>query len=256
VLENWKELGAALHPQGAKGQADLLGATASGVFLLSKSQLELTVLSDAGIELDARARHEIATGAIDKRVLAVLAFLARVGLKPTVSALRRGPSRPAASGHLAVSEEDTGGAVDISQVNGIPIAGHEGSGTITDITIRALLTLQGEFAPSQIVSLMKYPGAANTLATRTHTSEIGIAFQPSAALTPTAAGKTAHAASIRRATASPFVASGALTPAQWDGLIERIGTLPAPAVAAKPSSAAIRDQTGKAIPDQAAKAHP
>jgi len=253
VLENWKQLDAALHPQGAKGQADLLGATASDVFLLSKRQLELTVLSDPGIQLDARARHEIAAGAVDRRVLAVLAFLSRSGLKPTVSALRREPSRSTATGHLAAREEDTGGALDISQVNGIPIAGHEGSGTITDTTIRTLLTLQGEFAPSQIVSLMKYPGAENTFATPKHAGEIHIDFQPAAALSAAATGKAAkaaHSASADsgRTAPSPFVVSGALTSAQWNGLIARIGALPGPTVAAKRSSAAIPDQTGKARP--------
>ena len=59
-----------------------------------KSQLELAVLSDPGIGLDVGARHEIASGAIDRRVLAVLAFLSRSGLKPTVSALHRGPACP------------------------------------------------------------------------------------------------------------------------------------------------------------------
>ena len=98
VLANWKELDAALHPQGAKAQSALLGATASDVFLLSKSQLELAVLSDPGIDLDARARHEISSGAIDRRVLAVLAFLSRSGLKPTVQALHRGPSLSTAAG--------------------------------------------------------------------------------------------------------------------------------------------------------------
>ena len=100
VLANWKELDEALHPQGAKAQSALLGATASDVFLLSKSQLELAVLSDPGIDLDARARHEISSGAIDRRVLAVLAFLSRSGLKPTVQALHRGPRLSTAAGRV------------------------------------------------------------------------------------------------------------------------------------------------------------
>ncbi|HEY5045339.1 MAG TPA: lytic murein transglycosylase, partial [Solirubrobacteraceae bacterium] len=230
VLENWKELSAALHPQGAKGQTDLLGATASDVFLLSKSQLELAVLSDPGVELDNRARHEVAAGAVDRRVLAVLAFLSRSGLKPTVSALRRGSAQILASGK--VSPRDTGGAVYISRVNGIAIAGHEGSGTITDTTIRTLLTLRGEYVPSQIVSLMKYPNAANTLATRKSASEIQIGFQPPAATippTPAAAAKAGHAAHSAASgptAPSPFVVSGALTVAQWNALLAHIGSLP------------------------------
>jgi Transglycosylase SLT domain len=244
VLENWKELGAALHPQGAKGQTGLLGATASDVFLLSKSQLELAVLSDPEIEMDARARHEVASGAIDRRVLAILAFLSRSGLKPTVSALHRGPSLSTAVGHVSARNADTGGAVDISRVNGIPIAGHEGSGSITDTTIRTLLTLQGEFAPRQIVSLMKYPDATTTFATRSHANAIQIDFQPSAAalgLSSAVAAKAAHSATSRRTAPSPFVVSADLSLTQWNGLLTRIGALPTPTVARKPTSAAIRD---------------
>jgi membrane-bound lytic murein transglycosylase B len=255
VLTNWKELGAALHPQGAKGQADLLGATASDVFLLSKSQLELAVLSDPGIDLDPRARHEIATGSIDRRVLAVLSFLSRSGLKPTVSGLRRGPSQITISRKRSARDIDTGGALDISAVNGIPIARHEGSGTITDTTIRTLLTLQGEFAPTRIVSLMRYPGAANTLATREHSNEIHIGFQPAAATSPVipaAAAKVAHSAASGETAPSPFVTSDALSLTQWNELLARIGSLPAPTVASKPSSAAIVDHLPAPSNSQAA----
>ena len=241
VLANWKELDKALHPQGAKAQSALLGATASDVFLLSKSQLELAVLSDPGIDLDARARHEISSGAIDRRVLAVLAFLSRSGLKPTVQAVHRGPRLSSVAGRVADAE--TGGAVDISAVNGIPIAAHEGAGSITDSTIRTLLTLRGEFVPSQIVSLMKYPAAANTLATTAHADAIQIDFQPTAAAlasTPKAAAKAARAAA--KASASPLVAGGAsLSLTQWNELLARVGAIPAPKLAAKPTSAAIRD---------------
>ena len=243
VLANWKELDEALHPQGAKAQSALLGATASDVFLLSKSQLELAVLSDPGIELDGRARHEISSGAIDRRVLAVLAFLSRSGLKPTVQAVHRGPRLSTAAGRMIDAE--TGGAVDISAVNGIPIAGHEGAGSIADSTIRTLLTLQGEFVPSQIASLMKYPAAANTFATTAHSDAIQVDFQPSAAAlasTPKAAAKAARAAAAANAATSPLVAGGtSLSLTQWNELLTRIGAIPAPKLAAKPTSAAIRD---------------
>jgi membrane-bound lytic murein transglycosylase B len=245
VLANWKELDAALHPQGAKAQSALLGATASDVFLLSKSQLELAVLSDPGIDLDARARHEISSGATDQRVLAVLAFLSRSGLKPTVQALHRGSRLSGVTGRASSAGTDTGGAVDISAVNGIPIAGHEGAGSITDATIRTLLTLQGEFVPHRIVSLMKYPAAANTLAATAHPNAIQIGFQPAVetlASTAKTASKAAHAAAARKTAVSPLVASGgSLNLTQWNELLTRIGAIPAPKLAPKPTSAAIRD---------------
>jgi hypothetical protein len=56
-----------------------------------------------------------------------------------------------------------------------------------------------------------------------------------------AAQRAAHAASARRAASSPHALGGELSARQWDALIARIARLPAPAVAVKPSSAAIPD---------------
>ena len=86
-----------------------------------------TVLSDPGITIYACGRHDVASGAIDQRVLAVLAFLSRSGLKPTVSALRCGQSpvtlAGAASAALPAATRSTSSAI-----NGIPLAGHQGAG--------------------------------------------------------------------------------------------------------------------------------
>jgi soluble lytic murein transglycosylase-like protein len=248
ILENWQQLGLALHPQGASGsEADLLGATASGVFLMSQEELQRTVLSDPGIDIYQCGREDIAKGAIDKRVLAVLEYLSRINLKPTVSALECGHSEMTVSGF--VSEHYTGDAVDISAINGIPIAGHQGAGTITDVTIRTLLTLQGEFVPHQIISLMKYPGAPNTLAMPEHWNHIHIGFHPAAnelPAAPGATGKAAHSASAGKSAPAPIVAPSDLSTTQWNQLIARIGSLPAPKVAAKRSGSAIKDPKGNA----------
>ncbi len=238
ILKNWTQLSAALHPRGASGENDLLGATASGVFLMSKEELERTVLSDPGIDIYQCGRQDIASGKIDKRVLAVLAFLSRTGLQPTVSALECGHSEMTVSGY--VSEHYTGDAVDISAINGTPIADHQGAGSITDLTIRTLLTLQGEFVPHQIISLMQYPGAPNTLAMPEHWNHIHVGFRPTAAQLPLN-GQAATAASAGKGAPSPVIVPSDLSTTQWSQLVNRIGALPAPKVAAKPSSAAIKD---------------
>jgi len=238
ILSNWVQLDAALHPKGAAPETNLLGATASDVFLLSQSQLERAVLSDPGIAIYACGRQDIASGAIDRRVLALLAFLSRSGLKPTVSALECGHSQYTTSGN--VSEHSTGDAVDIAEINGVPIAGHQGAGTITDVTIRALLTLQGEFVPHQIISLMQYPGVTNTLAMPDHWNHIHVGFHPVA--TP---GKVAaRAAGAGQVASSPLAVTGSLSTDQWNQLITRAGGLPAPTVVRKPSASAIPDSQG------------
>ncbi|MGD0456096.1 MAG: hypothetical protein ABSB69_21130 [Solirubrobacteraceae bacterium] len=233
VLANWKQLQTALHPQGAKATNALLGATTSDLFLMSKDQLESTVLADPDITMTACDRREIAAGRVDKRVLAVLAFLSRSGLAPTVSALRCGQDQYTASG--ALSAQYNGDAVDIAAINGIPIAHHQGAGTITDLTIRALLTLPSGFVPHEIVSLTRYPGASNTRAEASSAKEIHLQFSPTAA-------SAAHLARAGRNAPTPFeTATSALSAAQWNQLMTRVATLPIPTVATKPSSAAVTD---------------
>jgi membrane-bound lytic murein transglycosylase B len=240
ILSNWAQLQAALHPQGATAANPLLGATASDVFLLSKAQLQRAVLSDPAITIPRCARGDVASGAIDKRVLAVLAFLSRSGLKPTVSALRCGQaglSEPAAQ-----SAAYEGDAVDISAVNGTPIANHQGTGTITDLTIRTLLTLPAGFVPHEIISLMHYPEAPSTHAQSTHWNDIELVFHPApATVLPKPAVAAAHSAHAGRTAPSPLVTTVALSAAQWNQLMTRVAALQIPTVAAKPSSAAIPD---------------
>jgi hypothetical protein len=243
LLENWRQLGAALHPKGSKGPSALLGATAGDALLMSKGELELAVLSDPGIQLDACGRRDVASGAVDGRVLAVLEFLSRSGLQPKVAALRcpRGgvsPSglsiAPSADAAAARAAHDSGTAVEITAINGVPIAGHQGEGTVADATIRTLLTLTGRFAPHRIVSLMRYPEAATTQALPAAWDHIYINFLPRRR------SVSAHAANAR-ATASPLAVMGTLDQAQWSQLIGRIAALPKPTVSTGPSTTAIRD---------------
>jgi Transglycosylase SLT domain len=238
ILANWAQLQTALHPRGAKATDALLGATASDVLLLSKAQLERAVLSDPGITLDACGRHEISSGLIDRRVLAVLAFLSRSGLKPTVGVLSCAQSESPAPGAPA------GDAVDITAINGTAIADHQGPGTIADLTIRTLLTLPREFVPHEIVSLMRYPGSANTHASSAFWNRIHLRFRPVStrtALSPKAPATAAHSAQSGQTAPSPIVTTSVLSSSQWSQLMERVAALPAPTVATKPSSSAIPD---------------
>jgi hypothetical protein len=246
ILANWAQLQGALHPKGAKATNPLLGATASDAFLLSKSALERAVLSDPGITIDTCGRHEVASGKVDKRVLAVLAFLSRSGLEPTVTAQpcnqrQFGPSS-------ALSGTDPGGQLEISAINGTQIAGHQGPETITDLTIRALLTLPAGFAPHEINSLMRYPSSPSTHASAAYRSHIELVFRPPAAtpaLNAAATATQAHSARTGRTAPSPIVTTSALSSTQWNQLMVRVAALPMPTISSKPSSAAIPDPSPK-----------
>jgi Transglycosylase SLT domain len=241
LLANWKQLDVALHPEGSSGGNALLGATAGDALLMSKGELERAVLADPGIGLDACGRRDVTAGRVDARVLAALTFLSRSGLQPTVAGLRcpRGGRSPSglslptgADGAAEQVAHNGGTAVDIIAINGVPLAGHQGRGTVADAAIRTLLTLRGRFAPHRIASLMRYPEAPTTQALPSAWDHIGIDFLPSRPA-------TARAATTHGPAASPL--AGDLNEAQWSQLIERIAALPKPVVATKPSTTAIRD---------------
>jgi hypothetical protein len=225
ILDGWKLLEATAIYR-AKGRNPLAGASAftasiGQIMLMSKEALQQRVLSNPRIEIYSCGRRDIEAGGIDRRVLATLEFLAASGLKPTVTSLHCGHGYYTASGN--VSEHSAGAAVDIAMVNGIPILGHQGEGSITDITIRRLLTLQGTMKPHQIISLMTYKDADNTLALSDHDDHIHVGFHPEyAAGTP--AAKELEAV---------------LKPSQWIKLIDRLGEIHNPSVAKTPSKYAI-----------------
>lgn len=189
---------------------------------MGKGTLARRVLADRAIEVYGCGRRDIEAGVIDRRVLATLAFLSASGPRPTVSSLRCGRSSIyTSSGN--VSQHPSGNAVDISKINGVPILGNQGAGSIADRAIRRLLTLQGAMAPDQIISLMKYPGVANTLAMGDHAGHIHVGFRPTA-------GSGSAGAAFRLG----------LRPRQWLRLVDRLGRIENPAVPRTPSPFAIR----------------
>ena len=230
VLASWAQLALAVHPQGAKAQNALLGATASDVLLMGLGQLERTVLSDPGVSLGACERREVAAGRVDRRVLAVLGFLSRSGLEPSVGVLRCSRPAGAASGAADV--------VDISAINGVALAGHQGAGTITDLTIRTLLTLPAAFVPHSITSLMRYPNAPSTHARPSFADRMRLQFAPAARVRKPAVAASAKAGAPAP---SPLLTPTYISPVQWGQLVTRIGALPAPHITTKPSPAAIPD---------------
>jgi hypothetical protein len=187
------------------------------LLLMSKEELQKRVLNDDRIKIYSCGRRDIEAGIIDRRVLATLVFLTANGLEPTVSSLQCGHGYLTASGN--VSEHSSGSAVDIAAINGTPIVGHQGAGSITDTTIRKLLTLQGTMKPHQIISLMTYPNADNTLALPDHYDHIHVGFAPE------------YDANSKSAKELDSV----LKPGQWSKLIERLGSIDNPTVSAKPS---------------------
>jgi hypothetical protein len=227
ILDGWKLLeSTAIYRAAGKNPffgPDAKNPSIGQILLMSKETLQRRVLDDSRIELYDCGRRDVKAGNIDRRVLATLEFLSASGLKPTVSALECGHSLMTASGNI--SEHSSGSAVDVAAINGIPILGHQGEGSITDMTIRRLLTLQGTMKPHQIISLMTFDGADNTLALPDHNDHIHVGFRPLYG-SDSKLGRQLNSA---------------LKPKQWIKLIDRLGKIDNPKVLTSPSKYAIDD---------------
>jgi len=69
--------------------------------------------------------------------------------------------------------------VKISAINGVPIAHHQGAGTLTDLAIAdAAHAARGSSSPNEIISLMRYPEAPSTRAEASHWNQIELVFAP------------------------------------------------------------------------------
>jgi murein DD-endopeptidase MepM/ murein hydrolase activator NlpD len=222
ILDGWKLLESTAVYR-ASGKNALYGNSSSfsigQVLLMPKSLLQKRVLADPRIDIYPAGRGDIKAGQIDRRVLAVMEYLAESGLNPTITSLKSGHSERTTSGN--VSEHWSGNAVDIAKVNGVPILGHQDKGGVAEQTVRRLMLLQGTMAPHQIISLLNF--GANTLSMADHNDHVHVGFHP---LFGDNAKLGAQTAAI-------------LKPGQWDNLVQRLNTLPNPVVPTKPSKYAL-----------------
>jgi murein DD-endopeptidase MepM/ murein hydrolase activator NlpD len=226
ILDGWKLLeSTAIYRAAGKNPffGSESGAPSIGqILLMSKDALAQRVVNNPRIEIYGCGRRDIQTGQIDRRVLATLEFLAASGFKPTVTSLRCGHSLMTASGN--VSEHSTGNAVDIAAVNGIPIQGHQGPGSVTELTIQRLLTLQGTMKPHQIISLMKFDDTDNTFAMGDHADHIHVGFY------------SLYGSNSKTAKQVNAI----LKPKQWIKLIDRLGEIDNPTVRRTPSKYSLK----------------
>jgi murein DD-endopeptidase MepM/ murein hydrolase activator NlpD len=222
ILDGWKLLeSTAIYRAAGKNPffgRDAANPSIGQILLMSKEALVRHVLSNPRIDVYDCGRHDIQTGQVDRRVLATLEFLAASGLRPTVTSLRCGHGFYTTSGN--VSHHSSGNAVDIAAVNGITISpATQGAGSITEMTIQRLLTLQGTMRPDQIISLMKFEGADNTFAMSDHHDHIHVGFRPLYGTNSKMAKQV----------------NAVLKPKQWIKLIDRLGEIDNPTVRRKPS---------------------
>src|SRR3954468_8284172 len=222
ILDGWKLLETTAIYRAADKNPFSNDATVGQVLLMSKAALQQRVLNDPALSIYSCGRQNIQNGEIDRRVLAVMEYLVAKGYRLTITSLKCGHSYLTASGN--VSAHSYGSAVDIAAVNGIPIEGHQGPGTITEAVIKDLLLLQGAMRPAQIISLMDLGPPTFILPDHYNHIHVGYTF-------------TTSGSSIKQL-------GEILKPEQWQRLIQRLGEIQNPKVPSKPSAASLPAKGG------------
>ncbi|MDP9188952.1 MAG: lytic murein transglycosylase [Actinomycetota bacterium] len=219
ILDGWKLLeSTAIYRAAGEDPFGGSEATIGQILLMSKEVLAQRVLADPRIEIYSCGRTDIESGQIDRRTLAMLEYLVERGYRLTITSLKCGHSFYTTSGN--VSAHSSGNAVDIAQINGIPVLGNQGQGSITEAVVRDLLLLQGAMRPSQVITLMDLGGP--TFAMGDHDDHIHVGYTP------------------LYGTGQPFEQfARILKPEQWERLIDRLGEIENPKVPVKPSDASL-----------------
>jgi hypothetical protein len=189
---------------------------------MPKTQLERKVLADPRLSIYACGRNDIRTGQIDQRILAAMEYLADNDFRLTITSLKCGHSIQTTSGNI--SEHSTGDAMDIAVINGVPVANHQGPGTLADALMKSLLKLQGTMQPHQVISLEDLPGPVS-FPLPDHWDHVHVGYYPSG--TAPSGGKTGK----------QF--ESLLKPDQWKKLIGRIAHIQNPKVPTSPSKYAL-----------------
>ncbi|HEX5374615.1 MAG TPA: lytic murein transglycosylase [Solirubrobacterales bacterium] len=227
ILDGWKllEATAIYRAKGKSPFAAKLGG--AGVLLLSKEALQRRVLADEEIELPTCDRVEIRGGQVDRRLLATLAFLSEHGFDLTITSMLCGRHGSiTTSGNI--SNHSFGNAADIAAINGTPVLGHQGPGSITESLLRTVMRLQGTLVPDELISLQELGGPSFAMAD--HADHVHIGYSP-------LGGSGGEARFIEL-----------LKPDQWKRLVDRLGEIDNPDVQVAPSEYSLPAKQGGGEP--------
>jgi Transglycosylase SLT domain len=227
ILDGWKLLEAtAIYRAAGKNPFAGTGVTTGQVLLMSKEQLIKRVLVNNRLEISACDLDYVRGGQIDRRILAAMEYLTARGYRLTITSMHCGrESSITTSGN--VSNHSYGGAIDIAQINGIPVLGNQGPGTVAEALVRDTLELQGTMEPDELISLMSFGGPS--FAMSDHHDHVHIGYRPT----------SGSASSVDK----QFIQL--LEPEQWERLIDQIGSIDNPTVPTDPSKYSLPAKKGK-----------
>ncbi len=165
ILDGWKLLESTAIYRAAGKNPFGHSIDAGGVLLLSKADLERRTLADPRLQIYPCGRNDIRTGQVDRRILAAMEFLASKGFRLRISSLKCG-SDQVGNRHVAI-QNSGGSGMDISAINGVPVTGHSGPGTLSDAVTSTALQMQGTMRPDEAATTTEKlrkgaPGATKT----------------------------------------------------------------------------------------------
>jgi hypothetical protein len=119
------------------------------IFFATSGALEHAVLGDRHVVLPACERTRVGAHQVDRRVLAVLEYLAQSGFSLTVSRSSCALATPP-----GVAAGARSGAIDISAINGARVVAHPSELSLTGLVLARLRALYGEFVPDSVLDLV------------------------------------------------------------------------------------------------------
>jgi murein DD-endopeptidase MepM/ murein hydrolase activator NlpD len=227
ILDGWKLLEAtAIYRAAGKNPFEGTAVSVGQILLMSKEQLERRVLANPRLELAACDREYVAGGQIDRRLMAIMEYLTARGYRLTITSMLCGRETSITSSGN-VSHHSFGSAVDIAAINGQPVLGNQGPGTLSYSLVRDVLQLQGTMLPDQVITLMDLGGPS--FAMSDHHDHVHIGYAPA-----TGPGSDPDKQFVQL-----------LKPDQWERLIGRIAEIDNPEVRTGPSKFSLPSNKGE-----------
>jgi hypothetical protein len=225
----------------ARSATDLFSWGSTTIFFVGTGALEHAVLVNRHVSLPACERTQVSSHRVDRRVLAVLEYLAQSGFSLGVdpssctspSALLAAPAASA----LATPAPRLG-TLDIAQINGQPVVAHPSSSSFTGLVLARLRALYGEFVPQSVLdiasatTLIPQPGGT------AHELQVSFAV-PGAHL-----AKALAPAQLAAERVPAFDAP--LTTLEWSRVTARLSAISSPGLVPFPSPNATVDHRGRA----------
>jgi len=247
----------------AQSATDLFSWGSTTIFFVTAGALEHAVLVNRHLRLPECERALVASHRVDRRVLAVLEYLAQSGFSLTVDpsscttppatgttagTIAGAPAAVAVGGPTDTTAAATAagaaavhsarlGSLDIADVNGNPVAAHPSAASLTGLVLARLRALYGEFVPQSVLDL----ASATTLVPRhggpAHELQVSFAVGGTPLAQPPAPAQAA-AASV-----SAFDAP--LTTLEWSRVTSRLAAITSPALVPFPSPNATVDPASR-----------